>query len=100
MQQISYTDLSAFAEQNPHYMLIDVREEFEHQHFNIGGQNIPLQEVVGVAHTLPTSVPIVLYCKKGIRSVIAIQRLLQKNEALQLINLEGGIEHLLHTTHA
>lgn len=95
MQQIRFTELAEFAKQNPHYILIDVREDFEHQHFNIGGQNIPLQEVVSYVNKLPTDTPIVLYCKKGVRSAIAIQRLLQKNNHLQLINLEGGIEHLL-----
>jgi len=35
---------------------------------------------------------IILYCKKGIRSMIAIQRLENKHNINNLYNLMGGIE--------
>jgi len=35
---------------------------------------------------------VVLYCQKGIRSVIVIQRLQQRNQYKNLINLTGGME--------
>jgi adenylyltransferase/sulfurtransferase len=34
---------------------------------------------------------VVVYCEKGIRSVIAIQRLQQKFPTLRLVNLSGGM---------
>lgn len=96
MQEIEHQNLAAFLKDNPSAVLIDVREAFEHEHFNIGGQNIPLQEVVHNAESFATNNPVIVYCKKGIRSAIAIQRLQVKYPDLQLINLQGGIQHLLN----
>ena len=72
--------------------LIDVREPFEHEDFNIGGILIPLSEVIYNLNQIPIDKPVILYCKKGIRSHIAIERLQQKFAFTNLINLEGGME--------
>ena len=72
--------------------LIDVREPFEHEDFNIGGILIPLSEVIYNLDKIPTDKPVILYCKKGIRSHIAIERLQQKYAFKNIINLEGGME--------
>jgi rhodanese-related sulfurtransferase len=72
-------------------LLIDVREDFEHEAFNIGGELMPMSELMMHVQRIPRDRPVVLYCEKGIRSVIAIQRL----EALgfgNLYNLEGGMK--------
>ena len=71
--------------------LIDVREDYEHEDFNIGGSNIPLGEIMQHAQEIPKDVPVILYCKRGIRSAIAIQRLQDKYEFTNLLNLQGGI---------
>ena len=78
------------AEQPP--FLLDVRERDEHESFNIGGIWIPLGDIMSMAHTLPTNQPVIVYCKRGIRSQIAIQRLEAKFGFTNLINLEGGLE--------
>jgi adenylyltransferase/sulfurtransferase len=72
-------------------LLIDVREDFEHEHYDIGGRLIPLGDLMARAGEIPREQPVVLYCEKGIRSIIAIQRL----EALgfsNLYNLAGGMK--------
>ena len=71
--------------------LLDVREAFEHELFNIGGTLIPLGQLMEHAAELDTDKPVVVYCEKGIRSVIAIQRLQQKFPSLRLVNLSGGM---------
>lgn len=76
------------------WVLIDVREDFEHEDFNIGGQLIPLSEILQHASTIPRDIPVVVYCRKGIRSQIAIQRLEDKFGFTNLLNLEGGVEKL------
>ncbi|HEY9176857.1 MAG TPA: rhodanese-like domain-containing protein [Flavipsychrobacter sp.] len=71
-------------------LLIDVREEWEHATYNIGGVNIPLGELMARRDEIAKDETLVVYCEKGIRSAIAIQRL----EALgynNLMNLEGGM---------
>ena len=38
--------------------------------------------------------PVVIYCKRGIRSQIAIQRLQRKLPNVEFYNLDGGIYNL------
>lgn len=72
--------------------MLDVREEYEHEEFNIGGTLIPLDEVIRKAAAIPMDKPVIVYCRKGIRSQIAIQRLEEKFGFTNLINLQGGVE--------
>jgi len=71
--------------------LIDVRESWEHEAFNIGGTLIPLDEIGYRIEDISETKPVVFYCQKGIRSVIAIQKILQKKNFSNLYNLEGGM---------
>lgn len=73
-------------------ILIDVREPFEHEIFNIGGLLIPLNTIFENLHQIDRDKPVILYCQKGIRSQIAIQRLEQKFNYTNLVNLSGGME--------
>jgi adenylyltransferase/sulfurtransferase len=72
--------------------LIDVREKAEHEHFNIGGTLIPLGELMEHTNTIKKNIPVVFYCKMGIRSQIAIQRLNEKFGYSNLVNLQGGVD--------
>ncbi len=72
--------------------LLDVREPHEHTAFNIGGELIPLDDVMRSAANIPKDKPVIVYCKKGIRSQLAIQRLQDKFGFTNLINLTGGME--------
>ena len=73
-------------------VLIDVREPFEHDEFNIGGTLIPIKNLTEHLANIDKTKPVILYCQKGIRSVIAIQRLQQKFGYDNLINLSGGMD--------
>jgi rhodanese-related sulfurtransferase len=73
------------------FILIDVREEFEHTDFNIGGTLIPMNTVFENIDGIPKDKPVVLYCAKGIRSAMVIQRLEEKFGYTNLINLSGGM---------
>ena len=90
MQQLSFDELKQWAEDHKDFLLLDVRETFEHEHFNIGGLNIPLGELSNELQQIPSDKTIVVYCAKGIRSVIAIQKLESKGYA-NLYNLSGGV---------
>lgn len=72
--------------------LLDVREQTEHQEFNIGGKLIPLGELMLHSHEIPSDQTVIVYCKKGVRSQIAIQRLEEKLGLTNLINLKGGMD--------
>lgn len=73
-------------------MLIDVREEWEHNAYNIGGALIPLHSLFKGVDQITKDKMVVIYCAKGIRSQIAIQRLQQKYHFQNLVNLFGGME--------
>jgi rhodanese-related sulfurtransferase len=72
--------------------LLDVRELLEHEDFNIGGKLIPLGDLISQAENIPKDKPVIVYCKKGIRSQIAIQRLQEKFDFTNLVNLKGGMD--------
>lgn len=92
MKSITATELKALIENNSNFQLIDVREPEEHEAFNIGGELIPLGEIVQQAKKIAADKPVIIYCRKGIRSQIAIQRLQEKFHFTHLINLVGGTE--------
>jgi adenylyltransferase/sulfurtransferase len=92
MQQINLQQLQELLNSHQPPQLIDVREPYEHEAYNIGGTLIPLADIIKSAAAIPTDKPVVIYCRKGIRSQIAIQRLEAKFGYNNLINLQGGVE--------
>ena len=92
MQEINPIELKERLDNGESIQLIDVRETFEHQAYNIGGKLIPLGEIMQHMEAFNETQPTVVYCRKGVRSMIAIQRLEEKLGELPLYNLSGGIE--------
>ena len=92
MKSITVTELKTKIDSAEGFQLIDVREPYEHEEFNIGGQLIPLNEIAHHIDEIATNKPVIIYCRKGIRSQIAIQRLQEKFPFTNLINLIGGAE--------
>jgi rhodanese-related sulfurtransferase len=92
MQSITPAALKQKIDDGEDIQLIDVREAYEHEEFNIGGELIPLGDITQSAAKIVTDKPVVLYCRKGIRSQVAIQRLQEKGPFKNLINLIGGTE--------
>lgn len=94
MQQLSPTELWQWVQEQRPFTLLDVREEDERQLDHIGGEWIPMDEVLKRHDELPTHQPLVLYCRKGVRSAIVIQRLQEKYGMHNLYNLAGGITQI------
>jgi len=92
MNSITAIALKQRIENKEDFQLIDVREPEEHAEFNIGGVLIPLSDIVQQVDKIPTGKPVILYCRKGIRSQVAIQRLQEKFPFANLYNLIGGTE--------
>jgi adenylyltransferase/sulfurtransferase len=92
MHSISCNELKIKLEQQQEILLIDVREQFERDHFNIGGIHLPLQLIFENIYKIPNDKTVVFYCQKGIRSQIAIQRLNQRFGYNNLVNLQGGMD--------
>jgi rhodanese-related sulfurtransferase len=74
------------------FVLIDVRESYEREEFNIGGLHIPLGEFMSQISDLEeyTDDEVIIYCRSGRRSAMA-QSLLQQQGFSNVKNLEGGM---------
>lgn len=88
---ISASELMQRLHNHEDIMLIDVREPWEHNAYNIGGALIPLHTIFINIASISRDRKVVIYCEKGIRSQIAIQRLQQRYQYDNLINLMGGL---------
>jgi rhodanese-related sulfurtransferase len=91
MLQLSRSELESWQKAGKKFRLVDVREEWEHTTHNIGGELIPLGDIMTSFLAQEFETPVVFYCKRGIRSQIAIQRLQHKYPSLVMYNLVGGI---------
>ena len=92
INSISVFELQQKINNQDDFILIDVRESFERELFNIGGLHIPMQTVFERIDEIPKDKNVVLYCQKGIRSMIIIQRLSERFDYQNLINLQGGMD--------
>jgi rhodanese-related sulfurtransferase len=100
MKNISPADLHKKIINKEDIQLIDVRERNEHAAFNIGGELFPLSELMDYAEKISPNKTVIVYCKKGIRSQVAIQRLEEKFQFSNLVNLTGGVDAWLKEINA
>lgn len=91
MQQLSAQQLREWITSGKNHLLVDIREDWERALFNIGGQHIPMGEIMAHINDIPKDKDVVLYCEKGIRSTIIIQRL-EGHGFSNLYNLTGGMK--------
>lgn len=91
MKQITPQELKAKIDNGDDFQLIDVRESYEYEDYNINGKNIPLGEVMEHIHSFDTSKPIIFCCQSGKKSraiTIAVSKKLNSDNIYSLI---GGI---------
>lgn len=93
----SYTDVSLSEldalRQQPHTAVVDVRDEWEFDEFNIGGLNIPLPDVRARKTELFPYDTLLVICTNGVRSRVAAKDLLRQPEFQNktIYHLHGGI---------
>ncbi len=91
MLQITPQQLHEWISANKDFLLIDIREDWERKAFNIGGIHIPMGDIPAHLTDIPTNKDVVMYCEKGIRSTITIQRL-EHAGYHNIYNLNGGMK--------
>ena len=91
MQEIDVHELKAMQDASEDFQLIDVREPYEYDIANLGGQLIPLATVVDHADEIATDKKVVVHCRSGKRSATAIMELERRFGFDNLYNLKGGI---------
>lgn len=90
MKEITVEELKRMKENGEDFQLIDVREDFEYQMSNLEGENIPLGGVLIETEKISKDKPVVVMCRSGKRSAMAIMQLEQQGFT-NLYNLQGGI---------
>lgn len=90
---LTVEELKAKLDRSEHVELLDVREPWEHEEFNIGGRLIPLNDLMKSLDKLNDikDQEFVVYCRSGSRSKMAVA-FLQAKGFKGAINLEGGVE--------
>ncbi|GAB4013419.1 hypothetical protein GCM10028808_32460 [Spirosoma migulaei] len=97
MDMPSYTDISLsdleLLRQQPASAVLDVRDEWEFDEFNIGGLNIPLPDIRARKAELFPYNPLIVICTNGVRSRVAAKDLLRQPEFQHktIYHLYGGI---------
>ena len=91
VKEITVKELEAWKDENKDFQLIDVREGYEYDIANLGGELIPLAEVEKEVNKIASDKEVVVHCRSGKRSADAIQLLEQKYGFKNLYNLKGGI---------
>lgn len=91
MKEITVIELKAKIDANETIQLIDVREPYEAEICTIGGELIPMGEVLENAARIKKDIPVVIHCRSGKRSAAVIEALETQLGYTNLSNLKGGI---------
>ncbi len=97
MTSMAYTDISLdefdLLRQEPGALVVDVRDEWEFEEFNLGGLNLPLPTIRARSAELINHNPLIVVCSNGVRSRIAVKDLLRQSAFHNhtLYHLHGGL---------
>jgi len=90
MKEITVTDLKSKIDSQEDLQLIDIREAYEQDICSIGGELIPMGEIMGSLDKISKEKPVVVHCRSGKRSAAIIMHL-ETMGFENLYNLKGGI---------
>src|SRR5688572_17182338 len=91
VKEITVSELKQLADNHADYQLIDVREPYEYDIVNLGGELIPLKTVEESIDKIRSDKKVVVHCRSGARSAKAIETLERKFGFSNLYNLKGGV---------
>ncbi|MCG2431828.1 molybdopterin-synthase adenylyltransferase MoeB [Aequorivita xiaoshiensis] len=87
-EEITYQE---YLQQANTFNVLDVRNKEEREELTIESFHIPLVELKERYTKLATNKPLLVFCKSGVRSKLAIKILKSKNFGNKLVNLKDGI---------
>lgn len=90
-KEISVAELKAKLDSGENVFILDVREQGEYDHCNLGGYLVPLRDLPQRVGELDPQREIVVMCHSGARSARAVQ-FLQQAGFSNTRNLAGGID--------
>jgi len=94
IKEITPVEVKKMLDKEIKFQLIDVREPQEFDLVNLGGLNFPLNTIEKNVSKINRDIPVVVHCKSGARSRLAIEKL-QQYGFTNLLNLKGGLDQWL-----
>lgn len=91
VKEITVQELKQLFDSKADFQLIDVREDYEFEIANLGGELIPLGTVLQHVEKINKDKQVVVHCRSGKRSADAIRVLEERFGFDNLYNLKGGI---------
>ncbi|WP_212747616.1 molybdopterin-synthase adenylyltransferase MoeB [Fodinibius saliphilus] len=89
--EVSVQKYKSWLDNDEEVQLVDVREPHEVEIAEIGGDLIPLDQILDHADKISRDKKVVVHCRSGKRSSDAIKKLQEKYGFDNLYNLKGGI---------
>ncbi len=91
VREVSVQELERLKKEGIDFQLIDVREADELSICQIGGHHIPMGEIDIRKDEIVEDKPVIIHCKSGRRSAMAVLFLQQQHGFENIYNLKGGI---------
>lgn len=93
LPHISAVELSRILNSDASFRLIDIREEWEKELADIGGERIPEMDIRESKDNagLSQDEEIIFYCRRGIRTANLLEELINNRGFTNIKHLEGGI---------
>ena len=91
VKEISVLELKDLLDKKADFQLIDVREPYEYEIANLGGELVPEKQIGDYAGKIARDKKVILHCRTGVRSKRAILELESKLALDNLYNLKGGV---------
>ncbi|MFK8007700.1 MAG: molybdopterin-synthase adenylyltransferase MoeB [Saprospiraceae bacterium] len=91
IKEVTVYDLKKWQEEDIDFQLIDVRQPYEYDIANLGGELIPQDELTQNLDKISKTKKVIVHCRSGKRSADAIRDLQNLADFDNLYNLKGGI---------
>ena len=91
MKEVSVDELKEMLDNGEDFQLVDVREPNEFEICSLGGDEIPMSQIMTRYTEISKEKKVVVHCKSGRRSANVIQALEHHFGYQNLYNLDGGI---------
>jgi adenylyltransferase/sulfurtransferase len=91
MQEINVFELQKLREEKVDFQLLDVRESYEYEIANLGGDLIPIGSIVEKMESISTEKQVIVICRSGMRSANVVDYLTKVTGKKNFYNLKGGI---------
>ena len=90
MKEVTVSELQKLKNSNADFQLIDVREEHELEICEIGGEHIPMGDVMNNLDKISKTKQVIVMCRSGARSG-SVCKALEAEGLDNIYNLKGGI---------